>query len=121
MNMGRTFDSDVNPESECFDFYAPAYYDDKFGPIMTETCDCVDEIGPSKEWLEDWLVRTCELIDKYQPKILYFDWWIQNKAFKPTLKKLAAYYYNRAEAWGEDVTIDYKHNAFALGTATMDI
>ena len=121
MNLGRTFDSDVNPESDCFDFYAPAYYDDKFGSRMTETCDCVDEIGPGKEWLEDWLVRTCELIDKYQPKILYFDWWIQNKAFKPYLKKLAAYYYNRAEAWGEEVTIDYKHNAFALGTATLDI
>ena len=91
MNMGRTFESDIDPNAEWFDFYAPAYYEDKFGLDMTATCDVVDEVGASKEWLEDWLVRTCELIDKYQPKILYFDWWIQNKYFKPYLKKLAAY------------------------------
>lgn len=121
MNMGRTFDSDINTDSKDFDFYAPAFYDNKFGLDMTATCDCVDEIGASKEWLDDWLVRTCELIDKYQPKILYFDWWIQNKSFKPYLKKLAAYYYNKAAEWGEEVTIDYKHDAFALGTATLDI
>ncbi|MGN0560067.1 MAG: alpha-L-fucosidase, partial [Candidatus Fimenecus sp.] len=113
--------SDVNPESEDFDFYAPAYYVDKLGSVMTATCDIVDEVGASKEWLDDWMVRTCELVDKYQPKILYFDWWIQNKSFKPYLKKIAAYYYNRAAEWGEEVTIDYKHNAFALGTATLDI
>ncbi len=121
LNMGRTFDSDVNPESPDFDFYAPAYYDDKLGLSMTATCDIVDEIGASSEWLEDWMVRTCELVDKYRPGILYFDWWIQNKSFKPYLKKIAAYYYNRAEEWGKEVTIDFKHNAFPLGAATLDI
>ncbi len=63
-------------------------------------------------------VRACY---KYQPKILYFDWWIQNQCFKPYLKKIAAYYYNRALEWGEEVTIDFKHNAYPLGTATLDI
>ena len=38
-------------------------------------------------------------------------------AFKPYLKKLAAYYYNRAEEWGEQVLINYKHDAFLFGTA----
>ena len=121
MNMGRTFDSDVCPESEDFDFYAPAVYEDKLGLTMTATCDVVDEIGASREYLEDWMVRTCELIDRYQPKMLYFDWWIQNRSFKPFLKKIAAYYYNRADEWGAEVTIDFKHNAFPLGTATLDI
>ena len=121
MNMGRTFDSDIDPAGKDFDFYAPAFYDDKLGLPMTATCDIVDEIGASEEYLTDWMVRTCELIDNYRPKMLYFDWWIQNRSFKPYLKKIAAYYYNRAEEWGEEVTIDYKHNAFPLGTATLDI
>ncbi len=121
MNMGRTFDSDVDPAAEWFDFYAPAHYEENFGAAMTETCDAVDETGASEEWLTDWMVRTCEIIDQYRPKILYFDWWIQNHTFKPYLKKIAAYYYNRALEWGEEVTIDYKHNAFAPGTATLDI
>lgn len=121
MNGGRTFDSDIR-QGNYEDFYGPAVYNEKFGnDLMTQTCDTVDEIGPDQEFLEDWLCRTCEIIDKYKPKILYFDWWIQNRAFKPYLKKLAAYYYNRALEWGWEVTIDYKHNAFVPGTATFDV
>ena len=77
--------------------------------------------GPDEEFLDDWLVRTCELIDRYRPRILYFDWWIQHANAKPYLKKLAAYYYNRAAEWGVEVAIDYKHDAFLFGTAVPDI
>ncbi|QUI22139.1 alpha-L-fucosidase [Vallitalea pronyensis] len=74
-----------------------------------------------KAHLEDWLARTCELVDKYQPKVVWFDWWIQNIAFKPYLKKFAAYYYNRAVQWGIDVAINYKDDAYAKGTAIFDV
>lgn len=122
MNLGRTFESDVDPNAEWFDFYAPAADPVQFGPkAMFATSDAVNGAGPTAEWLEDWMVRTCELIDRYRPGLVYFDWWIQNERFKPYLKKLAAYYYNRAAEWGTEVTIDFKHNAFALGTATLDI
>jgi alpha-L-fucosidase len=67
------------------------------------------------------MVRTCEFIDKYQPKLLYFDWWIQNYAFKPYLKKIAAYYYNRAHQWGVEVSMNYKREAFPPGVATFDV
>ena len=121
MNMGRTFDSDVS-SAEYEDFYGPAYYCREFASgIMHITTGKSDSTPPSQEFLQDWLVRTCELIDKYRPKLLYFDWWIHNNAFKPYLKKLAAYYYNRAEEWGSEVTINYKHNAFAPGSATFDV
>ncbi len=121
MNMGRTFDSDVNDEAYR-DFYGPAFHAPEFDSdnIHQTTADTC-ATGASKEWLEDWLVRTCELIDKYQPKILYFDWWIHNHSFKPYLKKVCAYYYNRAEEWGEEVTINYKHEAFAPTVATFDV
>ncbi len=121
MNMGRTFDSDVNDENY-EDFYGPAVYCKEFhsGDLHKYTADTYS-LGASKEWLEDWLVRTCELIDKYQPAVLYFDWWVHNHSFKPYLKKLAAYYYNRAEEWGKEVTINYKHEAFPPTVATFDI
>ena len=73
------------------------------------------------EWLEDWMLRTCELVDRYQPGILYFDWWIQNRAFKPYLKKICAYYYNRAAQWGKEVTINYKHEALPPQVGTFDV
>lgn len=121
MNMGRTFDSDVNDEAFA-DFYGPAVYRTEFGSEeMGRTTENPAAMGPSTEWLEDWLVRTCELIDQYKPKMLYFDWWIHNYSFKPYLKKLTAYYYNRAEEWGEEVTINYKHEAFPPGVGTFDV
>ena len=121
MNMGRTFDSDVNDEAYR-DFYGPAVYCEEFHShdLHRFTADTYSK-GASTEWLEDWLVRTCELVDKYQPSVLYFDWWIHNHSFKPYLKKLAAYYYNRAEEWGKEVTINYKHEAFPPTVATFDV
>ncbi len=121
LNLGRSFDSDVNDEAYA-DFYGPAVYIPELDSHnMGPSTEDPQGVGASKEWLEDWLVRTCELIDKYQPSILYFDWWIQNHSFKPYLKKLAAYYYNRADEWGKEVTINYKHYAFPDTVATYDI
>ncbi len=121
MNMGRTFDSDVNDDNYR-DFYGPAVYCPELhsGELHRTTANTYS-MGASEEWLEDWLVRTCELIDKYQPAVLYFDWWIHNHSFKPYLKKLCAYYYNRAEEWGKEVTINYKHEAFPPTVATFDV
>lgn len=121
LNMGRTFDSDVNDERWA-DFYGPAVWLPEFdaGVLHISTED-IYATGASEEWLEDWLVRTCELIDKLQPSILYFDWWIQNRTFKPYLKILCAYYYNRAEEWGKAVTINYKHEAFPPTVGTFDV
>lgn len=120
MNGGRKFDSDVNDERYA-SFYGPAVASDELYHNMTPSTESVDGEEPSEEWLCDWLCRICEIVDKYRPKAFYFDWWIQNKGFKPYLKKFAAYYYNRADEWGEEVTIHYKHNAFAPGTATLDV
>ena len=121
MNMGRTFDSDVNDDTYR-DLYGPAVYCKEFGEedLGGYTAD-IRARGADEEWLTDWLVRTCELVDRYQPSVLYFDWWIQNNTFKPYLKKVAAYYYNRAEEWGKEVTINYKHEAFPPTVAVFDV
>lgn len=113
LNGGREFESDVNNPS-FQDFYGPACK----GGVDTHN---VLLNPPTEEYLEDWLVRTCEIVDKYRPKIVWFDWWIHQLAFKPYLKKFAAYYYNRAIEWGEEVTINYKYEAFAPSTAVFDI
>ena len=62
-----------------------------------------------------------ELIVKYRPKLLYFDWWIQHEAFHPYLKKLAAFYYNCGKSWGEDVMICYKHDAMMFGSGIVEV
>lgn len=114
MGHGRDFESDIKEPMERGDFYWPAMPE-------ADHFDINSEPVPTAEYLEDWLVRTCEIIDNYQPKVIYFDWWIQHSSVKPYLKKLAAYYYNRADQWGVEVAINYKHDAFLFGTAVPDV
>jgi alpha-L-fucosidase len=105
MNGGRKFDSDVQ-DPKYADFYGPAQ------PDGTE---------PDAAYLEDWLARTCELVDKYRPQIVWFDWWINTPAFAPYLARFAAHYYNRGVQWGVGVAINYKEKAFPEGTAVLDL
>ncbi|GAB4514213.1 MAG: alpha-L-fucosidase [Anaerolineae bacterium] len=105
MNGGMEFESDVQD---------PAYAD-FYGPAKPQ------ETQPDAWYLDDWLVRTCELVDKYQPQLVWFDWWIQQPVFKPYLQKFAAYYYNRGAQWGKGVAINYKYDAFEEGTAVLDL
>jgi alpha-L-fucosidase len=113
MSHGRKFESDIKGPLTRGDFYWPA---------MPEP-DHHDLYGshPTDEFLEDWLIRCCELVDQYQPRVFYFDWWIQTAAFKPYLKKFSAYYYNKGEEWGMPVAINYKHDAFMIGCAVPDV
>lgn len=113
MGHGKEFESDITDDEKYGDFYYPAMPEPNHQDLFSKPT-------PTKEFLDDWLVRCCEIVDRFQPKIVYFDWWIQHSAVKPYLKKFAAYYYNRAEEWGGGV-INYKHDAFMFGCAVVDI
>ncbi len=113
-NGGRQIpESDVN-NPEFAGLYGPA------AGITRDHNDLYDN-PPTEEFMEDWLARTCELADRYRPKLIFFDWWIQQYAWKPYLRKFAAYYYNRAVQWGEEVAIDAKFDAFVHGSAVKDV
>ncbi len=114
MGHGRDFDSDVQGEMTPADLYWPAM------PAVDHN-DLFSEPAPSKAFMDDWLLRTCELVDKYRPRIVYFDWWIHHSAAKPYLKRFAAFYYNRAAQWGIEVAINYKYEAFMFGCAVPDV
>lgn len=114
MGHGREFESDITDSITEDDLYYPAM-------PTGELHDLFSEPVPTREFLEDWLVRSCEIVDRFNPKILYFDWWIQHSSVKPYLKKFAAYYYNRALERNTEVVINYKHDAFMFGTAVVDI
>lgn len=113
MGNGKLFDSDIKEPLVCGDFYWPSMPEPDHYDLYSP--------DPPKEFLDDWLLRTCEIVDRYRPRIMYFDWWIQHNSMKPYLKKFAAYYYNRAAEWGVQVAINYKHDAFMFGTAIVDV
>ena len=40
---------------------------------------------PDEAFLDDWLARTVELVEHYDPELMWFDWWIeQNQHSSPT-------------------------------------
>jgi alpha-L-fucosidase len=80
-----------------------------------------DWLPPSRAFLEDWLARSTELVDEYHPDFVYFDWWINQPAFAPYLQRMTAYYYDVAAAHHQGVVLTYKLQAFAAGTAVLDI
>jgi len=114
-NGGREFDSDVQD---------PAYAD-FYGPAMPQPSGALQERDsvprPDAAFLEDWLARCCELVDKYRPQLFWFDWWIRQIVFQPYLQRFAAYYYNRGLEWGKGVAINYKLDAFPEKAAVLDI
>lgn len=114
MGHGLEFDSDMSEGLTPDDLYWPANPE----PANQHALD--GQPAPDDGFMTDWLLRCCEIVDRYQPRIIYFDWWIQHEAMRPYLKKFAAYYYNRSEAWGGGI-INYKHDAFPFGCAVPDI
>ncbi|HYI26150.1 MAG TPA: alpha-L-fucosidase, partial [Thermomicrobiales bacterium] len=105
MDGGMGFPSDVRDPR-----YAAFY-----GPAQPE------HMPPNDQYLEDWLLRCCEIVDKYQPQLFWFDWWIEQPVFAPYLQEFAAYYYNRGTDWRRGVAINHKYDAFPPGTAVFDV
>ena len=117
---GRSFPSDVQDPAN----------DGLYGPAVTASKDKSNrEAWKHKDWrprpnakfLEDWLARCCELVDKYQPQVVWFDWWIEQIVFEPYLQRFAAYYYNRGLEWGKGVAINHKYESYPEGVAVFDV
>lgn len=122
-NEGTKYESDVNDPANA-GLYGPAAprtlpADSAF--VEPNPSHLERWLPPSRAFLDDWLARTTELMDKYQPEFIYFDWWISQPQFEPYLQKAASYYYNQAAANKQGVVITYKQEAFAPGSAVLDI
>jgi alpha-L-fucosidase len=105
MNGGKKFESDVR-DPKYADFYGPA---------------APDKTQPDVKYLEDWFSRCRELVDKYQPQLFWFDWWIEQPVFQPYLQQFASYYYNQGLRWNKGVAINYKNKSFPDGAAVLDL
>ncbi|WP_423004131.1 alpha-L-fucosidase [Undibacterium sp. Ji83W] len=66
-----------------------------------------------KKFLVDWYLRNVELIDKYQPDMLWFDNGVDQRYLDPLKLQIAAYYYNRASQWGREVSLSTKKAAYS--------
>ncbi|MDR1779369.1 MAG: alpha-L-fucosidase [Tannerella sp.] len=89
-NGGMKFPSDV--QDTTIELYGRRF--------EKETCD--------EAFAREWLLRVYELINKYEPKLIWFDWTVNNPVLMPYFNKFMAYYYNNALDWNSGVVVNTK-------------
>jgi len=67
-----------------------------------------DDQAYTDDFAKEWLDHTKELVDKYQPKIVYFDWTVNDSVLMPYFNKFMAYYYNNSVDWKQGVVVNTK-------------
>ncbi len=115
---GRKIDSDVNDPK-----YASLY-----GPAQIRNLESDDDAALSKDFTyvspafrEDWLARTSEIVEKYHPDLLYFDWWVGQPSFRETERRFAAFYYDYAAQHQQTVVMNYKFDNMHEGAGVLDV
>jgi alpha-L-fucosidase len=118
LGVGRQIASDIN-DPEYAAFYGPAHnwMEAKQGTPLANDFTFV-----SAAWTRDWLARSSEIVQKYHPDIMYFDWWIGQPAVRADLTRFAAFYYNTSLGYGDHVgVINYKDYAIEEHSAVLDL
>jgi alpha-L-fucosidase len=115
-NWSFMYPKDPSVKTDLFDPEYADFYGPPQKPKPGEDVMSGAGVPQSKEFLEEWLARNQEVIDKYQPDILWFDNGINDRGLDPIKLRLAAYYYNRAREWKKEVSLSTKSEAYLYGT-----
>ncbi|MFC5861178.1 alpha-L-fucosidase [Acidicapsa dinghuensis] len=113
---GRRIRSDVN-DPKYASLYGPAHAWTAGGhdPGLTD-----DWTYASPAWTADWMARMTELVEKYKPELVYFDWWIGQPNFRQRVTEFDAFYYNYAVAHGYQGVVNFKNYAMDWSSAVRD-
>ena len=89
-------------------------YSGLYGPIHEKGAQ------PSKEFLDKWEGKVREVIDKYDPDFIWFDFGL---GFVPEVYKqdVLAYYFNKAAAENKEVVVTYKGHDLPPGVGIDDL
>ncbi|HTM37925.1 MAG TPA: alpha-L-fucosidase [Terriglobales bacterium] len=118
LGVGRAIRSDVNDPQNA-SLYGPAHnwLEAKSGTPLSN-----DYTYVSSAWTHDWLARSAEIVEKYHPDLIYFDWWIGQPSVRTDLTRFAAFYYNTSSKNGGTVgVINYKDWAMQPQSAVLDV
>ena len=112
---GRTFRSDVNdPRYAGLNGPAHTWLQDPHQVLMN------DWTYVSPEFANDWLARAAEIVEKYKPEVMYFDWWAGQPNYRPNVTRFASFYYNFSAQHGIPAVIDIKDYALDWHAGARD-
>jgi alpha-L-fucosidase len=118
LDNGRTIESDVNDPHHAA-FYGPAHHFLE-NPDGTPLGNDYTFVSPA--WTRDWLARSAEIVERYRPEIMWFDWWIGQPSVRADLARFAAFYYNTSLQNGGPVgVINYKDYAMQENAGVLDV
>ncbi len=75
---------------------------------------------PSQAFLKQWLGKTKEVMDKYRPDLVWFDFGLRmiQEHYK---RDMLAHYYNRGLDWDKEVLVTYKWHDLVPGAGLADL
>ncbi len=75
---------------------------------------------PTEEFFDEWKAKVIEVIDKYQPDLVYFDSKLDTIGEKHRQETLC-YYYNKQAEWNKEVSVTYKGRQLPVGAGILDM
>jgi alpha-L-fucosidase len=116
---GRPADSDKPPR--WWHYFGREQYLARHRPGHTDETDLQKLYGsmPRDEWLEMWNGKLEEVIDHYQPDLIWFDSWL-DRIPEENRQRFAAYYLNAAREWGKDVVVTFKQEDLPRSVGIVD-
>mgnify|MGYP003387905621 CR=1 FL=1 len=78
------------------------------------------DLLPDQKFNDEWLAKITEVVDKYEPDLVYFDNKMDIIQEKTRLDFLS-YYYNAGVKQARDVVVTYKFHDLAEGSAVLDL
>ncbi|MCH8978261.1 MAG: alpha-L-fucosidase [Armatimonadetes bacterium] len=78
-------------------------------PSVLENAAVAQMFGymPRKQFLDAWYAKLKEVIDQYQPDIIWFDSWL-DQIPESYQQKFLQHYFNSAQKWGKEVVVTTK-------------
>lgn len=74
----------------------------------------------NQAFIDEWYGKIIEVIDKYSPDFIWFDFAL-DEIPEGYVKDFLAYYYNHAQAAGKDVVVTYKGHDIIPGAGVRDL
>lgn len=89
-------------------------YSGLYGPIHAKGA------LPDKAFLDQWKGKVIEVIDKYDPDFIWFDFGLE-LVTDPYKQEVLAYFYNKAARQGKEVVVTYKDHHLPPGAGLLDL
>ena len=95
-------------------------YSGLYGPAVPPSAFERNDPAPSPEFCDLWLAKVNEVVDKYQPDLIWFDSRLSiiGERYR---QDMLAHYYGKEASWGKCVVVTCKNGDLPAGASVLDL